>query len=166
MTITPLFAAPFMKINLLADDYDLEALTSYAKIQMAKDSDGIVKSNVGGWHSKNLDLRDATITNNKGDYNVSHVHPNSFLSGVFYLNTYEDAGDLVFHHHAKNIDYHKQPIDAFKENVNYNSDYWRVTPEDGDLIVFPSFLNHSVEENKNDYPRMVLSFNINLIKND
>ena len=201
MTITPLFAAPFMKINLLAEDYDLEALATYVNIQMAKDSDGIVKSNVGGWHSKNLDLRDATITrtlrklgqhinqfidfykvdrekyncefseswfitNRKGDYNVSHVHPNSFLSGVFYLNTYEDSGDLVFHHHAKNIDYHKQPIDAFKENVNYNSDYWRVTPEDGDLIVFPSFLNHSVEENKNDFQRMVLSFNINLIKND
>ena len=201
MTITPLFAAPFMKINLLAEDYNLEALATYANIQMAKDSDGIVKSNVGGWHSKNLDLRDATITrtlrklgqhinqfidfykvdrekynwefseswfitNRKGDYNVSHVHPNSFLSGVFYLKTYEDAGDLVFHHHAKNIDYHKQPKDAFKENVNYNSDYWRVTPEDGDLIVFPSFLTHSVEENKNDFQRMVLSFNINLIKND
>ena len=149
MTITPLFAAPFMKINLLAD-YDLEALATYANIQMAKDSDGIVKSNVGGWHSKNLDLRDATITrtlrklgqhinqfidfykvdrekynwefteswfntNNKGDFNVSHVHPNSFLSGVFYLKTYEDAGDLVFHHHARNIDYHKQPI-AFNQD--------------------------------------------------
>ena len=62
MTITPLFAAPFMKINLLAD-YDLEALATYANIQMAKDSDGIVKSNVGGWHSKNLDLRIFTFVN-------------------------------------------------------------------------------------------------------
>ena len=66
---------------------------------------------------------------------------------MFFLNTYEDSGDLVFHN-IKGNDYHKQPIDAFKENVNYNSDYWRVTPEDGDLIVFPSFLNHSVEKIK------------------
>ena len=94
----------------------------------------------------------------------SHHDELFFLSGVFYIQTSDKSGDIIFHHHAKNIDYHKQSKDAFKKNEGHNSDTWKVTPENGDLFVFPSFLYHSVEENKtNDY-RIILSFNINLIE--
>ena len=189
MTITPLFAAPFMKINLLADDYNLEALTSYANIQMAKDSDGIVKSNVGGWHSKNLDLRDATITrtlrklgqhinqfidfykvdrekynwefseswfitNRKGDYNVSHVHPNSFLSGVFYLQTPENSGDLCLH----STDY------AVNNKISeyLNDQPIRIKPEINKLVLFDANCSHYVTRSYSDEPRVSFSFNANV----
>ena len=198
MIVTPLFAAPFMRTKL--DDIYLDTYRSFALIQRARGKDNdIIKSNIGGWHSENLDHRNPTninllqkigkpidkfldyyhinrekygweyseswfIINEKGHYNVPHIHPNSFLSGVFYIQTSDKSGDIIFHHHAKNIDYHKQSKDAFNKNEGHNSDTWKVTPENGDLFVFPSFLYHSVEENKtNDY-RIILSFNINLIE--
>jgi len=203
MIINPLFAAPVMKTNL--DIGDLERYRSFALIKRAqenrqeKQKEKIVKSNVGGWHSKMLDLKDKTMTmllnkigqpidnfldyyqldkdkytaeyseawfivNEKNNYNVPHIHQNSFLSGVFYLQTYDNTGDIVFHHHAKNIDYHKQPNDAFKNYEPHNSEIWKITPQNGDLIVFPSFLYHSVSENKSEDLRIILSFNINLVK--
>ena len=200
MIINPLFAAPVMKTTL--DIGSLERYRSFAIIKRAQDKSkniDIIKSNVGGWHSKQLDLRDETIKillnklgqpidnfldyyevnkekyyweyseawfiiNEKNNYNVPHIHQNSFLSGVFYLQTFDNSGDLVFHHHAKNIDYHKQPIDAFKNYEAHNSDIWKITPKNGDLIVFPSFLYHSVSENKSEDLRIILSFNINLVK--
>jgi ectoine hydroxylase-related dioxygenase (phytanoyl-CoA dioxygenase family) len=38
-------------------------------------------------------------------------------------------------------------------------------PEEGDLLIFPSYLHHSVEENLSEDERIVISFNIEILKN-
>ena len=38
-------------------------------------------------------------------------------------------------------------------------------PTEGDLLIFPSYLHHSVEENLSEDERIVISFNIEILKN-
>ena len=44
-----------------------------------------------------------------------------------------------------------------------NSNMVSFQPKEGMLVLFPSYLQHSVNVNKTDEERIVISFNINLI---
>ena len=44
-----------------------------------------------------------------------------------------------------------------------NSTIFNISPKEGLLVLFPSYLHHSVNLNKSEEERMVISFNINLI---
>ena len=87
-----------------------------------------------------------------------HYHPNSILSGVLYLQSYKDSGNIVF--------YHESPLKkhfSFKYNLKnfnpYNSDMWGYSPLTGEVLIFPSWLRHSVTKNHNNNPRIILGFN-------
>ena len=45
-----------------------------------------------------------------------------------------------------------------------NSTTFSVTPKEGLLVLFPSYLHHSVDMNKSDNERIVISFNLNLFQ--
>jgi uncharacterized protein (TIGR02466 family) len=84
-----------------------------------------------------------------------HYHPNSFISGVFYV----DAEDNV-----DNISFYNPRQDAFKiESIfynEYNTDQMTFPISRGDLILFPSYLPHSVEQRtRDDKQRISLAFN-------
>ena len=49
-------------------------------------------------------------------------------------------------------------MDISAEAINVN-------PNEGDLLIFPSYLHHSVEENLSGEDRIVISFNISIDKN-
>ena len=51
------------------------------------------------------------------------------------------------------------PIQKFNE---ISAEIIKIEPEEGKLLLFPSYLNHAVEENLSDEDRIVISFNINL----
>ena len=36
--------------------------------------------------------------------------------------------------------------------------------EEGDLLIFPAYLPHSVEENESDDDRVIISFNIDILR--
>ena len=38
------------------------------------------------------------------------------------------------------------------------------TPDEGDLLIFPAYLHHSVEENLSNEDRIVISFNVDIQK--
>ena len=84
-----------------------------------------------------------------------HAHRNSMYSGIVYLKTHPNCGDLVFTSHK----YHT--LDPRKETLNvYNSPQWTVTPVDGMVVIFPSELIHSVRPNADTNRRYSLAFNI------
>lgn len=97
-----------------------------------------------------------------GSQHMVHNHPNSFLSGVLYLNVSEntnDGGHLFFHDpRIKNTtlygDYECQSILSDRT--------WQYETKNGVLILFPSWLDHGttnfVSLNDNDL-RVSLSFN-------
>lgn len=94
------------------------------------------------------------------DSNLLHSHPLCALSGVYYIKTPEDCGNIQFVNPVTDfidIEWNKNIL---KHN-NYNSSQWSIKPEVGKLILFPSWLKHFVEPNLNkNNPRVSLSFNL------
>jgi uncharacterized protein (TIGR02466 family) len=93
------------------------------------------------------------------DSNNMHTHPNTLISGVYYVNSFENAGNLNFNRDAiMTYDWNKRTIETLNE---YNSYSFFVKPVIGNLILFPSWLSHSVSPNQSQtQERISISFNI------
>jgi len=84
-----------------------------------------------------------------------HEHPNSFLSGVLYINAVKEYDKIFFY---KKDNY--RMINPVVEQWNvYNSNLWWFPVETGQLMLFPSSLTHSVETKKGNNTRISLAFN-------
>ena len=92
--------------------------------------------------------------NEKGESHHEHVHPNSILSGVFYLRQDKTLPPIQF---AKS-NQHGIKLDPKKYN-NLNSETFLLPCVDGELLLFPSNLKHSVLINRGKEERISLSFN-------
>jgi len=90
-------------------------------------------------------------------YNLQHNHPHSVLSGVFYLECNKDSGKIVFiDKDDKNWFFKSNKIKEFNQ---YNSAVWTIQPEANTCIIFPSWLQHYVEQNQSKKNRISFSFN-------
>jgi uncharacterized protein (TIGR02466 family) len=101
------------------------------------------------------------ITQSWLNYNVKnsghhiHSHPNSFFSGVFYINSAFDKDAIEFV-----IDEYPIAFSDIKKYDQYNSTHWSVPVYKGLLLLFPSTLRHYVKRNTHDHTRISLSFNV------
>jgi uncharacterized protein (TIGR02466 family) len=93
------------------------------------------------------------------DANATHIHAFSVLSGVFYVKTPKNCGDLVFMNPMK-ISHFIEDYN-FSEFNNYNSTSNSITPKENILIIFPSWLEHFVRPNMSENDRISFSFNLN-----
>lgn len=172
-----------------------EQIYDYIKNLQKKDSQGIVKSNVKGWHSKNFDLKEKepqnfikiisrqiesvitdmdwdiknqktkitnmwAIINKGGAANARHHHGNSSLSAAYYVRAPKNSGDIVF--------YDPRPAPVYSHPVSNKPNYLNamqhsISPLEGLLVMFPGYLDHSVNENLSNEERIVISFNISLL---
>jgi len=88
-------------------------------------------------------------------YHHKHQHPNSLVSGVFYINCDEKFDKIKFF----NDKY--QTIKPEIKNWNiWNSETWWFSVKTGDVILFPSSLTHMVETKQGDNTRISLAFNV------
>ena len=86
-------------------------------------------------------------------YHHKHAHPNSYISGVFYVQTNPDDRIYFYRDGWQQI---KFPPEQWNP---YNSESWWFEATAGKLILFPSSLTHMVPEVKGDDTRISLSFN-------
>ena len=86
-----------------------------------------------------------------------HSHPNNFLSGVYYVRTYEGADTINFHDPRPQTAIIRPPV---TELTAENTDQVVVKVSDGTLLMFPSWLPHSVDASASDGTRISISFNI------
>jgi len=101
--------------------------------------------------------------NEKGNYNLKHIHPHCFFSGVFYIQCDEKLpSKLVFFHPAYDIMQYDWKDSLYNKYVENNSHIWKIIPKSNSLILFPSWLQHSVEPNPSAKTRISISFNISL----
>lgn len=93
--------------------------------------------------------------NPPGGRHHTHNHPNSLISGVYYLDVPENSGNMVFHKTPSQL------IDpADEENLTkFSSDSCEMQSCTNRLFMFPSHVYHSVLPNMSRYHRMGLSFN-------
>ena len=101
------------------------------------------------------------IINKKGNFNIEHTHPNNYLSAAYYVKAPKNCGNFK----ATNPNILNRHIRAKAEQANeLNSNSASIKINEGDLIIFPAYLPHSVEENKSDEDRVIVSFNIDILK--
>ena len=102
--------------------------------------------------------------NPKNGYNISHHHPHTFLSGVFYVKTPEKCGRIYFKHPCTYLDYDWREYHLLS-NIHDHRPLRFMGAQAGYLYIFPSWLEHGVEPNKSDEDRISISFNIKVYEN-
>ena len=102
----------------------------------------------------------AIINKNKA-FNEKHHHGNSSLSAAYYVKAENNSGNIVFFDPRQaNVFHHP----SAKKANDLNGQVKSITPKAGTLVLFPSYLEHKVEENLSDEERIVVSFNVSLIR--
>lgn len=98
----------------------------------------------------------------KGDWAHKHYHKNSFWSGVIYIETPPDGGHLQLQRPYPTVFPPTLELqsDPDSEDNLINIDNWTIWPGRGKLILFPSYVNHWVTENKTDIERITMAFNV------
>jgi len=99
------------------------------------------------------------INNTKECYNEIHVHPNTTFSGVYYVKCNENSGSLNFHRNF----YERFLIwchGKVEEPSELSAEVEIYKPLEGRLLLFPSYLPHSVGNNLDDSERVSISFNV------
>ena len=92
--------------------------------------------------------------NPTGAKHHEHVHPNSILSGVFYLRQDKTLPPIQF----SKSNQHSLKLDPRKYNI-HNAETFMLPCTAGELLLFPSTLRHSVPINVGKENRISLSFN-------
>jgi uncharacterized protein (TIGR02466 family) len=86
-----------------------------------------------------------------------HSHPNNFLSGVYYVRTQAGSDTINFHDPRSQSSVIRPPV---VELTAENTDQVVVRVTNGTLLMFPSYLEHSVDTNLSTGERISISFNI------
>ena len=90
-----------------------------------------------------------------GQYHELHAHGVSGISGVYWIQANDAAGQFVFHN--------PDPISYFvpkHRDSKYVSPKSYIKPAAGMLILFPSYIKHEVEPSKEGAIRATLAFNL------
>jgi len=99
--------------------------------------------------------------NGNGGYNKSHMHPQSHMSGVCWLQLPKNSGGIVL----QNASY----FSCSKEISVYNKNFieqmvlhpeYELFPGSGKMLLFPSSLYHCVQPNRSNEDRISISFNL------
>ena len=102
-----------------------------------------------------------SIINKKGDFNIQHNHPNAYFSAAYYVKCPLNSGNINFHegNEAKLI---RHP--NIKKFTEMSAMKTSLEPKEGDLFVFPAYFYHDVGENLSNEDRIVISFNLDVIR--
>lgn len=92
-----------------------------------------------------------------GQYQDRHTHlPNPCISGVYYIKTNGQDGNYVLHPPEVAM----EAMYECRERTNLTLSTVEYAPKEGRIILFPSWVPHSVRANKTDSTRISFSFNI------
>jgi uncharacterized protein (TIGR02466 family) len=98
--------------------------------------------------------------NRKSGYNIAHTH-SGVLSGTFYLKTPNPPAPLHITREFDMVNHFYGSIDS-RHRTEITNTVATLMPQPKLLVVFPSFMPHSVETNESDEDRISLSFNTRL----
>ena len=153
------------KSNLLgwhSEDFDLEKEEPRYFVNSISSSINYSLNDMG-WDLKQQETKITSmwsIINKKDASNARHIHSNNYLSSAYYVRAPKNCGNIVFHD-PRSVTTFRYPKIAKPNNLNTN--VFSVEPKEGLLVLFPSYLYHSVDLNRSGEERIVISFNINII---
>jgi uncharacterized protein (TIGR02466 family) len=178
-----LWATPYF-YNIQKIDFDIDIVNWILK--KYKKEYSVSKSNIGGWQSKpqnnkvelnplinyintfckniNLGIQQIDIpeiwinVNKQNDWNTIHQHGGHTFSGVYYVKTPKDSGRLAFRDPRPAAICNSFLVDKYD-----NGELRYLNMLEGMFILFPSYLEHFVEPNKNKEERISISFNVDVL---
>ena len=158
--------APKLKHNLVASKSDF----LYRDATIVKDTkqwiDECIKKTINTIQMEDIDYK---ITYNESWYHVTttngmhepHIHPRCSWCGVYYIKSgNHDSGDTVFENPVKS---------TYIDRGNLFLDHMhtlRIKPQDGLLVIFPSYLSHYQAIYKGTEDRIVVAFNASIDKRE
>jgi uncharacterized protein (TIGR02466 family) len=89
-----------------------------------------------------------------GQFHHKHAHPNSLISGVYYVNAHKNSDKIFFYRDG----YQQIKFPPVEWNP-YNSESWWYPVGTNDLVLFPSSLTHMVQPVEGEDTRISLAFN-------
>lgn len=123
--------------------------------------------------AKKIDLKDNVYLknfwfniNNKFHQNAIHHHlhfmSKNIISGILYVDYPKDSGEVVFcnSNDVRGAMYDESTINNYNE---FNSQNWKIKPETGKFLLFPSYLKHYVEPSMINKDRISIAFNFGYI---
>ncbi len=93
----------------------------------------------------------------RGAIHAMHSHPNNYLSGVYYVQTGPGADTINFHDPRPQAGVVRPPV---TELTSHNADQVVMNVATGTLLMFPSYVPHSVPASECDEQRISISFNL------
>lgn len=91
------------------------------------------------------------------DMLLEHVHADTF-TGVFYLEAPEDSGKLVLSNPGLNPVW--QGCLMAESKNKFTSEKLQITPSEGTVFLWPSYIPHKVLPNKHNNSRISISFSL------
>lgn len=97
----------------------------------------------------------------KNGWAGAHIHANSMLSGVLFLDTPPNTGKFAVKSPATNGSrLFSTYIECDKtKSTAFNTGHYHIEPVSGQCILFPSYLQHLVTHNTLDVERWTVAFN-------
>ncbi len=121
-----------------------------------------IKNVLMGIVNEEVDIQNAWFNiNSKEDYNFPHIHPGSIFSSVLWVKVPENSGSLAFCNptfKSTNSILFETLNDEFKEKYVMGNEI-SVTPEVGNIIIFPGYLEHYVSSTQNENDRISIAIN-------
>jgi|TARA_X000000368_G_scaffold68980_1_gene49890 uncharacterized protein (TIGR02466 family) len=191
--IINLFPSSVHLIDIENYDLVKEESLSFIYQEQENNPSSVYKSNKGGWQSDSyyhqwdniikkivdkglskhsefyLDYKKFEYSalwfniNKKGDYNISHHHPDCELSGVLWIKTPPNCGVIEFESSCNYFAFNY--LHSLNEEYKYdtkNYPLYTFNPTEGRMLIFPSYLRHQVEPNESDEERISVSFNLTI----
>ena len=91
-------------------------------------------------------------------FNRPHIHPNSLFSGVYFVKTPQNSGNLMLYDPRPGV----QMTMPNRKEGKVSPEFWREVhyePKAGRCIMFPAWLWHEVKPNESNQTRISVSFN-------
>jgi uncharacterized protein (TIGR02466 family) len=110
---------------------------------------------------RSLDISNYWININKmHHYNKMHIHSSSILSGTYYAVTPPNSGGIVFHNRPEASYILEELTRVGGRDTRFTVTAQAFVPKAGGVLVFPGWLQHSVEENQSGEDRISIAFNL------
>jgi len=118
-------------------------------------------TNIGWQGPRTVVLKNSWINiADKDDQHGHHCHPGYSISGVYYFRVSEQQGAISFNNPNPAMMYCQFPQGRLcPATVD-------VIPDDGDILLFPSWLIHTTRRNRTSDKRISIAFNIDCIGGD
>jgi uncharacterized protein (TIGR02466 family) len=94
---------------------------------------------------------------NPGQSFPLHIHERTDLACVYYIRACENSGDLIMVDTRGSAAWNL-PVENGITSIKYK----RIKPKPGKMVLFPSYVLHSVEENKSEKIRIGIATNIHI----